>query len=185
MTLITIKNDNRHEPKQKRFIDLRIYDSLLAQMTFTKSFGYALRGVLCIAINSHDKPKLRVGEIASQLIVPQYFLAKIMKKLVKTGILNSTKGRYGGFSLNGHTLSTSLLELATLTNSIRSVDSCVLHLDKCDGNRPCPLHNKMICYRHDLQNLFASTTIGELLNQETGFIKSIELLASHRNHGDG
>jgi Rrf2 family transcriptional regulator, iron-sulfur cluster assembly transcription factor len=164
---------------------LRIYDSLLAQMTFTKSFGYALRGVLCIALNSHDKPKLQVGEIANQLIVPQYFLAKIMKKLVKTGILNSTKGRYGGFSLNSHTLSTSLLELATLTNSISNVDSCVLHLDKCDPDRPCPLHHKMLCHRKDLHNLFASTTIGELLNQEAGLIMGIEFLASHRNHEQG
>jgi len=180
LTLIITKNDIYHEPKERRFIDLRIYDSLLAQMTLTKSFGYALRGVLCIALNSHDKPKLRVGEIASQLIVPQYFLAKIMKKLVKTGVLNSTKGRYGGFSLNGHTLSTSLLELATLTNSISNVDACVLHLDKCDAEHPCPLHHKMLCYRQDLHHLFASTTIGELLNEGTGVMKGLGFLENHQ-----
>ena len=143
-------------------------------MTFTKSFGYALRGVLYIAFNSHDKPKLRVEEIANQLSVPKHFLGKIMKKLVKTGILNSTKGPYGGFSLNDSTLSTSLLDLATITNSISKVDDCVLRLDKCDANNPCPLHHKMLGYRRDLHNLFASTTVGELLNQESSvFIQGV------------
>src|SRR5687768_4954143 len=132
-------------------------------MTFTKSFRYALRGVLCIALNSHDKPKQRVEEIAIQLAVPKHFLGKIMKRLVKAGILNSTKGPYGGFSLNDRTLTTSLLELATITNSISNVDDCVLRLEKCDINNPCPLHHKMLSYRQELHNLFAGTTIGELL----------------------
>ena len=130
-------------------------------MTFTKSFGYALRSVLYVAINSPNRPKQQVEEIANQLAVPQHFLGKIMKKLVKTGILNSTKGPYGGFSLNDQTLSTSLLELARMTNSISNVDDCVLSLEKCNSDNPCPLHHKILCYKRDLHNLLARTTIGE------------------------
>ncbi|HKH59814.1 MAG TPA: Rrf2 family transcriptional regulator [Flavitalea sp.] len=155
-----------------RFVDERNFAA--RQMTFTKSFGYALRGVLYIALNSHDKPKQRVGEIASRLQVPKDFLGKIMKKLVQTGILNSTKGPHGGFSLNNRTLCTSLLELATITNSISKVDDCVLRFDKCDSSHPCPLHHKMLHYRKDLYNLLATTSIGELLNQgPADYIKSI------------
>lgn len=143
-------------------------------MTFTKSFGYALRGVIYIAVNSHARPKQRVEEIAAQLAIPKHFLGKIMKRLVKAGILNSTKGPHGGFSLNDRTLATSLLELATITNSISKVDDCVLRLDKCDVNNPCPLHHKMLSYRQELHNLFAGTTIGELLHPGTSeYLKSL------------
>jgi Rrf2 family protein len=146
-------------------------------MTFTKSFGYALRGVLYIALNSNDRPKLRVEEIASQLEVPKHFLGKIMKKLVQTGVLNSAKGPHGGFSLNDRTLCTSLLELATITNSITKADDCVLRLDKCDSSHPCPLHSRMLHYRKDLYDLLATTSIGELTNQEpSDYIKSIRPL---------
>ena len=141
-------------------------------MTFTKSFGYALRGVLYIALNSHDRPKVQVEEIASQLAVPKHFLGKIMKRLVKSGILNSTKGPYGGFSLNDRTLSTSLLELATITNSISNVDDCVLRLEKCDSNHPCALHHKMLCYRTEFHHLIATTTIEELFKEEDATLKS-------------
>lgn len=135
-------------------------------MTFSKSFGYALRGVLYIAVNSEERPKLQVDEIASQLAVPKHFLGKIMKKLVKAGILNSTKGPYGGFSLNERTLSTSVLELATIINGISNAEDCVLRLDKCDADHPCALHHKMSCYKREFHHLIATTTIEELFREE-------------------
>lgn len=147
-----------------RFVDERNFSA--RQMTFTKSFAYALRSVLYIALNSHDKPNLRVREIASQLEVPQHFLGKIMKKLVQTGVLNSAKGPHGGFALNDRTLCVSLLELATITNSITKADDCILRLDKCDSSHPCPLHHRMLHYRKEFYELLATTSIGELTNQE-------------------
>ena len=135
-------------------------------MILTKSFGYALRSILYLALKSNEKLKVQADEIASQLAVPKYFLSKVMKKVVKNGILTSTKGPYGGFSLNNHTLSTSLLELANITNSFDSVNNCVLRLDKCDTNQPCPLHSRMLSYKKDFYTLFETTTIGDLIKQE-------------------
>lgn len=132
-------------------------------MTFSKSFGYALRGILYIAHTSPEKPRVQVEEIASRLGVPKHFLGKIMKKAVQHGILNSTKGPHGGFALNDRTLSTPLLELVTITNSNNHFDDCVLRLHKCDAENPCPLHYKMLSYKKDLYAMFANTTVGDLL----------------------
>jgi Rrf2 family protein len=134
------------------------------RMTFSKSFGYALRGILYIAGTGYNRPKVQLDEIANKLAVPKHFLGKIMKKAVKNGVLNSTKGPYGGYSLNDQTLSTPLIELAIITNSRNGFDDCVLHLDKCDADRPCPLHYQMLHYKKDVYTLFASTTIGDLIN---------------------
>jgi Rrf2 family protein len=152
-------------------------------MTFTKSFGYGLRGILYIAIASKEKHKVQVDEIASKLEVPKHFLGKIMKKVVKHGILNSTKGPFGGFSMNDHTLSTSLLELATITNSIHDFDDCVLHFNKCDMDHPCALHHRIQSYKKELYNLFANTTIGDLviMDQRSKFsnLSDINLNENH------
>lgn len=143
-------------------------------MTFTKSFGYALRSIMYIAVNSEVKPKMQVEEIAAKLSVPKHFLCKIMKKVVQRGILNSTKGPHGGFSMNERTLSISLLDLAAITNSLNDFDACLLHLKECNPDQPCPLHDKMFSLKKDIYTLLANTSIGELMAKEAS--QAIEYL---------
>ena len=145
-------------------------------MFVSKSFGYALRGVLYIALICKDNRRIQVGEIASELHVPKHFLSKVLKKIVKNGILNSTKGRYGGFSLNEKTLSTFLYDLFIVINGDAQFDNCVLGFKKCNPTHPCPLHDKMQPSRDEVYLLFTKTTIGDLLkSQEVNSIRGITL----------
>jgi Rrf2 family iron-sulfur cluster assembly transcriptional regulator len=164
MTFITNLCDVHHISRKNSSVVLN--KSYSKDMLFTKSFGYALRGIIYIALKSYEKPKVQVDEIAMQLDVPKHFLGKIMKKVVKSGVLNSTRGPHGGFAMNDRTLSTSLLDLASITHSIPDLDDCVLRLQTCNPAQPCPLHYKMMAYKKDLYTLFANTTIGDLLNKE-------------------
>lgn len=142
-------------------------------MFFSKSFGYALRGILYIAMVRTEKERVQVDEIARELSAPKHFLGKIMKKVVQHGILNSTKGPYGGFSINEKTLATHLSVLYTLTNSEAQFDNCVLGLKKCNADHPCPLHGKIQPYKEELQQVFTGTTIGDLLNPgNMGLVKN-------------
>ena len=52
-------------------------------MIFSKTFGYALRSVLYLAMLHEDKDRIQLDEIAVQLSVPRHFLGNVMKKLVK------------------------------------------------------------------------------------------------------
>ena len=88
-------------------------------MIFSKSFGYALRGVLYISMTGEDKTRVQLDEIASELAIPRHFLGKVMKKLVKEGVLSSLKGPYGGFSINGKNMETELKKLALPATSNR------------------------------------------------------------------
>src|SRR6187397_3261713 len=100
-------------------------------MFISKSFGYALRGVLYIALMHDENRKVQVGEIATQLSVPKHFLGKIMQQMVKAGLLKSTKGPYGGFSLTGKTLDTPLIKLVEITDGTEQFSMCVLNLKYC------------------------------------------------------
>lgn len=132
-------------------------------MFFSKSFGYALRGVLYVAMNSEENRRVQVDEIANRLAVPKHFLAKIMNRVVKEGILDSTKGPYGGFSINVETLSSPLIRLLRITDGMEQFNTCVLRLRKCNKASPCPLHFLMEQSRDDLLNNFSQTTIADLL----------------------
>src|SRR5580765_6800553 len=78
-------------------------------MIFSKSFGYALRGLLYITFRQHESRYVQVEEIASNLAVPKHFMGKILKRLAKEQILHSAKGPSGGFRMNKSTASVSLL----------------------------------------------------------------------------
>lgn len=143
-------------------------------MVLSKSFGYALRGILYVALGCPPRQRIQVDEIARELSVPKHFLGKVMKKIVKHGILNSTKGPHGGFSLGENTLSTTLFDLIQITDTDTPFDDCVLRFRKCNSGNPCPLHHKIEAYKKDFYQIFGKTTIGDLLNADKpDFIKSI------------
>ncbi|MBS1655618.1 MAG: Rrf2 family transcriptional regulator [Bacteroidetes bacterium] len=143
-------------------------------MIFSKSFGYSLRGVLYVALMRDENRKIQIDEIANRLSVPRHFLGKIMNKIVKAGVISSTKGPHGGFSLNDSTLGTPLITLISVTEGMDQFDSCVLRLRKCNHEHPCPLHHRMESYKEDLKKLYTNTTIGDLLQEDKpDFIKSL------------
>ncbi len=143
-------------------------------MIFSKSFGYALRSVLYISMIRDTKTKVQLDEIAEQLIVPRHFLGKVMKKLVKDGVLNSMRGPFGGFSINARTLEKTLFELIEITGEVEEFGKCVLSLKKCNSKNPCPIHHQIDGLRKKWHHLLSTTTIGDLINKDQpDFIKSI------------
>lgn len=146
-------------------------------MRVSKSFGYALRGVLFVAMLNDSKGKVQLDEIARRLSVPRHFLGKVMKGLVKEEVLKSMKGPYGGFYIHEKTLSTTLLKLATITGDVDTYEICILRFRKCNAANPCPLHRQIELLKKDWRDLLSSTTIGDLLKKDQpDFIKSIAII---------
>jgi Rrf2 family transcriptional regulator, iron-sulfur cluster assembly transcription factor len=146
-------------------------------MFLSKSFGYALRGVLYVALIDKEERKVQLDEMAGKLSVPRHFLAKIMKRMVKEGVLSSTKGPYGGFSLNDKTLQTKLIYLVSITDGVEQFDNCVLSLRKCNSQNPCPLHHQMMKLRDEMLAEFSARNIGDLMDEKNpDFIKGISTI---------
>lgn len=146
----------------------------LNSMILSKSFGYALRGILYVTYMSNEKERVQLSEIAAKLSAPKHFLAKIMKEMVKENILVSVKGPHGGFYMNEKTLQTPLIKLMEITGELKQFDNCVLRLRKCNMTDPCPLHKQAEPLQKQWHDLMANTTINDLLNNEQPeFIQSI------------
>lgn len=137
-------------------------------MFVSKSFGYALRGILYVAtMASEGKRTTQIEEIANSLKVPKYFLGKIMNKVVKAKILDSSKGQHGGFSINDSTLTTPLLRIMEVTDGGNLFANCVLGFRNCDPAHPCPLHNNIGGLRDIFKDIFMNNKIGDLLNSNS------------------
>lgn len=143
-------------------------------MIFSKSFGYAVRGVLYILLMQDTKQYVQAEEIAETLCIPRHFAGKILKKLVKCGVLTSSKGKTGGFTINDSTRNFLLLRLYEITDGMDTFQKCSLRLQACNETNPCPMHEQMVRVKHELRESLASTTIGDLLKEDKDeFIKSI------------
>jgi Rrf2 family iron-sulfur cluster assembly transcriptional regulator len=146
-------------------------------MIFSKSFGYAVRGILYIGMVQDEKRLVRVEEMASELAVPRHFMGKIMKQLVKANVLSSVKGPAGGFRLNEHTLRLRLIDLYDLTDGLEAFNKCVLRVRECNAMKPCPLHFQMEPVKTKLNSILTNTVIGDMLrNNKTEFLKTISTL---------
>ncbi|MGQ0739083.1 MAG: RrF2 family transcriptional regulator [Bacteroidota bacterium] len=146
-------------------------------MVFSKSFGYALRGILYLAMQADTREKVQLDEIAEKLGVPRHFLGKVMKRMVKEGVLNSLKGPYGGFYVNEKTMATPLFKLVEITGETDEFNTCALRLRKCNAESPCPLHRQIESLRQQWMRLLSSTTVHDLLKKDhPGFIRSIAVV---------
>lgn len=143
-------------------------------MFLSKSFGYALRGILYIATVQNEKPKVQIREIAEQLQVPRHFLGKIMQKIVRKGLLHSTKGPNGGLFLTNETLATPLIKLVEMTDGTEQFRICVLQFRNCNTMNPCPLHQEIEQIRTAWRELLNNTTIHDLISDnKKSFLTSL------------
>jgi Rrf2 family iron-sulfur cluster assembly transcriptional regulator len=143
-------------------------------MIFSKSFGYAIRSILYVAVMRDEKRYVQVEEIAAKLATPRHFMGKIMKKLAKEKILISTKGPSGGFMLAENTMRMPLMDLIIIIDGVEIFNTCVLRAKECNSASPCPLHFRMESVKRNLKSILSDTAVGDLLEEDKPeFIRSI------------
>ncbi len=135
----------------------------------SKSCGYAIRGILYIAIKEPEGRKIGIQEIAAALDAPMHFMSKIMQGLVRRDMINSTKGPNGGFFLKDTTLGIPVINVVEAIDGLSSFRRCALSLPNCSDANPCPLHTELTAYREPLYRTLCRRTIHDLLTDlQTG-----------------
>ena len=79
-------------------------------LTFSKKSKYALQALLALAQERPDQP-VGIAKLAHQEGIPKKFLELILLELKNKGMLQSKKGKGGGYSLNRKPEAISLGEI--------------------------------------------------------------------------
>jgi Rrf2 family protein len=145
---------------------------------FNKETEYALRALVYIRVQNMKHRKPGIAEIAKESGTPHFYIAKILQRLVRSGLLKSMKGKGGGFFFDEGGHDTSLLELMIATEGQTSVASCGFGLKACDSENPCPMHEKYAPVRDALNNLLSGETITSLAEKMYGREKKVALSKS-------
>jgi len=108
---------------------------------FSKKCEHALQAILLMAASEGDCV-FPAEEISKKLNIPQEFISKILQSLTNSGIVESKKGKSGGFKLAKHASKIKLIDIVEAIDGLSSFNTCVLGFPKCSSENPCPLHNK-------------------------------------------
>lgn len=130
-------------------------------MLITRETDYAVRCVIYLA-QIGDKVA-SVGEIAQKMFIPKSFLAKILQRLVREGIVESSRGAKGGFWLHKKPENITLLELMLAMQGIASINTCAIDKRNCKMSTHCCVHPIWMEIRKDVEKKLAVQTIAGLI----------------------
>ncbi len=128
---------------------------------FSKACEYGIRGMLYIARKSREGLRTGIKEVARAVDSPEPFMAKILQDLSRKGLVLSTKGRNGGFFMNGKHMQNSLADIVTAIDGDDLLTGCGLGLRACNEKKPCPIHYEFKAIRSNLKTMLASTALEE------------------------
>ncbi len=134
-----------------------------------KATKYAI-WVLVYTKKQNDKGlKPGVEEIARKIGGPRFYIAKILQKLVGKGIINSTKGKGGGYFFDRNKPEITIKELMGNDEIEKIFSSCVLGLKTCSIETPCSMYNKWCIIMSDFDHFVSSITIQSLSEKDFKF----------------
>ncbi len=130
---------------------------------------YALRALLILARDESDGLVL-ISDIAKRGHIPKKFLEQILLTLKNLGILQSKKGRGGGYSLGRPA------EKITFGSVIRALDgplapipcvSLTAHrkCDDCEDEKTCEIRKVMWGVREETARILDGTTLADALSE--------------------
>lgn len=129
----------------------------------SNSSKYAIKAVLYLAIHSSEENKVMVKDIAKPINVPQAYIAKLLQALVKEKIISSVRGPKGGFYLDETNLMNPIISIVKVIDGEKKLNSCMLSIDKCNEEKPCPLHKVLNPSRNQILTSLRVKTIKDLI----------------------
>jgi Rrf2 family protein len=129
---------------------------------FNKETEYALRGLVYINLQNLKGKRPGVSEVAKEIEAPQFYTAKILQRLVRSGFLKSIKGKGGGFFFDRDKPDLQLIKLIQATEGDRSFSGCGFGLKQCSSENPCPLHEKYAAVRESINTMISEETVQSL-----------------------
>lgn len=129
---------------------------------FKKETEYALRALVYIQRCNMDHHRPGISEIASAAGTPQPFIAQILHKLVRQKVLNSSKGKGGGFYFDHGRPDLPLKDIINLIEGDKIFTGCGFGLSQCNEDSPCPLHDQYVALRDNINSMVTMETIRSL-----------------------
>ena len=129
----------------------------------SRSAKYAIGAMVYLA-NTNGKGWALSRDISSGARLPRQYLSKILRTLASRGLLESRRGRSGGFRLAKLAGEISLFEVIDPLDHLDTRGTCLLRPAGCDEASPCGLHHSYRHIHNGFIELLHRTTLADAAN---------------------
>jgi Rrf2 family iron-sulfur cluster assembly transcriptional regulator len=131
----------------------------------TRKGDYAIRGMVHLACKPVGTVCI-LAEIAADVDVPKALLAKIFQQFAKLGMVDSSRGVGGGFTLGRPAEDISLLEIIEAVEGPIRLNRCLLAEGTCGRDRVCNVHPVWIKVQEKMLFLLDNVTLKQLAGKQ-------------------
>ncbi|MFC6465043.1 RrF2 family transcriptional regulator [Marinilactibacillus sp. GCM10026970] len=132
-------------------------------MKFSKATNYALHSMVHLAMENTDEA-VGVDSLAQRQKLSSTYLSKILTKLSKAGLIESTPGVKGGYRLVRAPEECSFLDVIQATEGYESLLNCTMSHDG-KWSQTCLIERTMSEVEDKMKEELASKTIAGILSQ--------------------
>ncbi len=125
---------------------------------------YALRAATHIARHGDEGPVL-AKNIASEMNVPLRYLHKVLRDLVRSGVLGSSRGIGGGFRLRKPPSEVRVADVLAPFEELSGRTGCPFGNPLCGVASPCPAHERWSRVVTAYTDFLETTTLRDLVGE--------------------
>jgi len=130
-------------------------------LRLSKKADYALIAMKHLALNA-GAPSTSAREIAEQYDIPIELLAKVLQRLVRTGLLVSTQGTRGGYTPSRPSKAISVAEVIQAIDGPLTVTACSTENHDCEQYSKCSVRDPLWQIRERIATALGTVTLFEM-----------------------
>jgi Rrf2 family protein len=131
-------------------------------LRLSKKADYALIAMKHLAQKSAGAQSSSAREIAEHYDIPIELLAKVLQRLVRTGLLVSTQGTRGGYTLSRPAGSISVAEVIQAIDGPLTVTACSSENNDCEQYSKCSIRDPLWQIRERIVAALGTVTLAEM-----------------------
>lgn len=128
----------------------------------TKAAEYSLRATAALVEFYEKDETATVSEIAVGEAIPESFLRKLLKPLIRANIVKSERGYSGGITLAKMPSEISVLDVVEAVDGKLSLNDCVLDPSECGLISKCTIHGLWVETTDLLKNHLNNYTLEDV-----------------------
>lgn len=131
-------------------------------MKLNTTSQYAIQIISHIA-KANENQKVSAKKIAQELDIPYKYLTRITAQLVEAQIIQSIRGREGGYTLAKAPSEVYIKDILEAVNESLHQQQCLLGNKQCNESKKCILHDKWSAPKKEMVEMFSQTSLSDIL----------------------
>jgi Rrf2 family protein len=130
-------------------------------LRLSKKADYALMAVRHLALKTGPS-SASAREIAEHYDIPIELMAKVLQRLVRAGLLLSTQGTRGGYTLSRPSIAISVADVIQAIDGPFTVTACSTEKTDCEQYSKCSIRDPLWQIRERIATTLGTVSIAEM-----------------------